>query len=206
MCSTQLGKNLGKKARQYTLYESCALSVLFLCVWYLLRWESRLMEELPLSRQYYKSVAEGLSYRAYDFLLITGDVRAIKNPGRFEGDSCFGGYEGDGDPMRSERGDDCDRECERDIKTSARTCQSPNCRMRFTYDNATRPHQPLLLSDPYHVGFLPLTLRRHCFRNHIRTQNVEDISSWSFNVQREVCTAAECMEMHDMYSRSREVY
>lgn len=131
---------------------------------------------LPLSRQY-ESAAEGLSYEAYNPLLITGDIRAMKNPGRLEGDSCFGGYKGDGDPMGSERGDDCDRECERGIKTSARTCWGSNCRMCFTYDNATGPNQPpLLLSDPYHAGFLPLTLRRQCFRNHIRTQNVEDIS------------------------------
>lgn len=35
--------------------------------------------------------------QSYDPFLITGDDRPMKNPGRFEGDLCFGGYEGDGD-------------------------------------------------------------------------------------------------------------
>jgi len=40
----QLSK--GKENKTTYFIESCALSVLFLCVWYLLRWESKLMERL----------------------------------------------------------------------------------------------------------------------------------------------------------------
>ena len=54
-----------------------------------------------MSRQYYESTVKGLSHRAYDLLLITRDDRAMKNPGRFEGDSCSDGYEDDdSDPTR----------------------------------------------------------------------------------------------------------
>lgn len=53
-----------------------------------------------MSRQYYESTTKRLSYRAYDLLLITGDDMAMKNPGRFEGDSCSDGYEDDSDPTR----------------------------------------------------------------------------------------------------------
>lgn len=56
-----------------------------------------------------------------------GHNETMKNPGRFEGDSCSGGCEGDCDPTGGrERSDDCDGECmwgiDRRIKMSARTC------------------------------------------------------------------------------------
>lgn len=137
--STARNKVREGKCGAMCFMESCALSVLFLRVWYSLRWES----EINGRAAAVAITSRKRSERTDVWSPFNHGEQQGENPGRLEGDSCSGGYEGD-DPPGSEMmivTENANEVLKRQL------ARGLNCRMRFAYDNAVGTEPSLLLSN-----------------------------------------------------------